>query len=64
MFEYNPEEYIPNMHLLDIDPAALRIQHFNHALQGFSAGSSEEKREFISLYLTDDDLDTYKDADV
>jgi hypothetical protein len=51
------------MHLLDIDPSALKIQHFNETLETFRHSSDEEKREFISLYLTDEDLDVYKDAD-
>ncbi len=31
-YEYNPEDYVPNMHLLDIDPSMLSLDHFHQTL--------------------------------
>lgn len=44
------------MHLLDIDPALLTLEHFNKTLNSISTATEEARKEFIYLYLTDDDL--------
>lgn len=52
------------MHLLDIDPAFLTLEHFNQRLEAFKEGPLEEVTQFVQLYLTDDDLDLHKHSNL
>jgi hypothetical protein len=52
------------MHLLELDPQTLKLDYFNEALKTFKNDTEEEKKEFILLYLTDADLETYKDETI
>lgn len=52
------------MHLLELDPHTLKLDYFNEALKTLKGATEEEKKEFILLYLTDADLETYKDEPV
>jgi hypothetical protein len=49
------------MHLLEVDPQTLRLQYFKAALESLTEATEEERREFIQLYLTDTDLEAFKD---
>jgi hypothetical protein len=52
------------MHLLELDPHTLKLDYFNEALKTLKAATEDEKKEFILLYLTDADLETYKDEPI
>jgi hypothetical protein len=56
------EQYVPNMHLLNLDPALFTQLHFSSALEDLQQENQEKQKELILLYLTDEDLEDYKDA--
>ena len=52
------------MHLLELHPHNLKLDYFNEALKSLKGATEHEKKEFILLYLTDADLDEYKDEPI
>lgn len=52
------------MHLLELDPQTLKLDYFNESLKTLKTATEDERKEFILLYLTDADLETYKDEPI
>ncbi len=50
------------MHLLGMELSSFSLNYFRQTLNTLKDETEEKKKEFVLLYLTDEDLETYKDA--
>ena len=50
------------MHLLELDSYTFTHEQFEVGLESVQEATEEDRRQYISLYLTDEDLQNFKDA--